>query len=170
MAGRLYVPVFQRGHLVGYQGRWAGELDWGAAGVPKYYTRPGMRKAQLVYNLDQAACRPVVAVCEGVTDVWRAGPAGVALFGKAASAAQLRLLVHTWYERHAVVLLDGDAAAEARVLGERLRPFFAGRLVLAFLPPEKDPGSCSREELWGRVRAAASDQGVSLPACSEAAP
>jgi hypothetical protein len=82
LRGRLYVPISQNSILVGWQGRWPGDLDWDAKGISKYYTMPGLRKGQLLYNLDLARQQPLVVVCEGVTDVWSVGSAGVALFGK----------------------------------------------------------------------------------------
>jgi hypothetical protein len=164
MRGRVYVPVCQDTRLVGWQGRWPGELDWGAEDIPKYFTMPGLRKSQLLYNEDLARRQPLVVICEGVTDVWRVGPAGVALFGKTASRQQLLRLTAGWMGKPAVVLLDADAQADAEELATSLWPFFRDRLVRVTLPDGMDPGSCSRDELWGFVRAEAARQGAKLPA------
>jgi hypothetical protein len=163
MRGRIYIPAYQDGVLVGWQGRLPADLDWHAVDAPKYYTMPGLRKSQFLYNQDAARRQPLVVVCEGCSDVWGVGPAGVALLGKDPGREQLRLLATLWAGRPAVVLLDPDAEAEARELAERLRPFFLGRLVLAVLPEGLDPGSCPRRELWAFLRAGATDQGVELP-------
>jgi hypothetical protein len=164
MEGRVYIPIFQGGAVVGWQGRWPAEADGPSAeGGPRYYTMPGLRKGQLLYNADVARRESLVVISEGVTDVWRVGPAGVALLGKVASAAQLRLLAAGWPGKPAVVLLDADAAAEAQRLAERLRPLFPSGLVRARLPEGLDPGSCERPGLWALLRAQAADQGVELP-------
>jgi hypothetical protein len=164
MAGRVYVPVHHEGVLVGWQGRRAANAGRAEDDEPKYYTMPGLQKGRQLYGRDVAVRQPLVVVCEGCSDVWRVGPPGVALLGKTASADQVRLLADSWLGKHAVVLLDGDAAPEAGVLADRLRPFFRGRLVLATLPDDLDPGDCPREDLWAFLRAAAVDQGVELPA------
>jgi hypothetical protein len=164
MRGRVYVPVLQDTKLVGWQGRWPGELDWAAEDVPKYYTMPGLRKSQLLYNEDLARMQPLVVICEGVTDVWRVGPAGVALFGKTASRQQLLRLASGWMGKSAVVLLDADAKADAEELTTSLRPFFRDRLVQVTLPDGKDPGSFPRDELWGIIQTEARRQGANLPA------
>jgi hypothetical protein len=164
MRRRIYVPVHQDTKLVGWQGRWPGELDWAAEDVPKYYTMPGLRKTQLLYNEDLARKQPLVVICEGVTDVWRVGPAGVALFGKDPSRQQLLRLASGWMGKPAVVLLDADAKADAEELATSLRPFFRDRLVQVTLPDGLDPGSCPREDLWKLLRAEAERQGANLPA------
>jgi hypothetical protein len=169
MRRRIYVPVRQDTKLVGWQGRWPGELDWGAEDIPKYFTMPGLRKSHLLYNEDLAHRQPLVVICEGVTDVWRVGPAAVALFGKTASRQQLLRLAAGWMGKPAVVLLDADAQADAEELAASLRPFFRNRLVQVTLPDGMDPGSCPRDELWDFLRAEAVRQGANLPAGTAAA-
>jgi hypothetical protein len=163
MRRRIYVPVRQDSKLVGWQGRWPGELDWGAEDIPKYFTMPGLRKSQVLYNEDLARRQPLVVICEGVTDVWRVGPAGIALFGKTASRQQLLRLAAGWMGKTAVVLLDADAQADAEDLATSLRPFFRERLVQVMLPDGLDPGSCPRDELWMFLRAEAAQQRANLP-------
>jgi hypothetical protein len=169
MLGRIYVPIRMGGRLVGWQGRYDGELDWAATGRPKYYNAPGMRKGQLLYNYDQALRQPLVVVVEGVTDVWRVGPAGVALFGKSASPEQARLLAAGWHGKPVVVLLDADAPEEAEKVRKQVAALHPEQVVVVTLPEGMDPGSCPRDELWGLVRAEAARQGANLPAGSVAA-
>jgi DNA primase len=164
MLGRIYVPIRMGGRLVGWQGRYAGELDWGATGKPKYYNAPGMRKGQLLYNYDQALRQPLVVVVEGVTDVWRVGPAGVALFGKSASPEQARLLAAGWHGKPVVVLLDADAADEAEKVRRQVAALHPEQVVVVTLPDGLDPGSCPRDELWKYLLDQAIRQGANLPA------
>jgi hypothetical protein len=170
MVGRLYVPVVQGGQLVGWQGRYPAELDWKATGVSKYYNMPGLRKGQLLYNLDQARGQPLVVVVEGVTDAWRVGPAAVALFGKTASEAQVQLLAACWRGQPVVILLDADAPEEAEKLRRRLEAFKSSPVVVAELPDGLDPGVCPRGLLWEFLRATALEQGVTLPGPAPARP
>jgi hypothetical protein len=158
-ADRLIIPVYLHGKMVGWQARYLGEPP--DARVPKYYTMPGMRKSQLLYNFDAASRSPFVVVCEGVTDVWAFGPEAVALFGKNISGPQTELICATWGQGAVVILLDGDAADEALevhdALGDRVR-----RKVIVPLPADKDPGDFVGERLRELVFAAALSQGVDL--------
>jgi DNA primase len=162
MRDRIYIPIFRDGVLVGWQGRWPADLNWRAVDFPKYYTSPGLKKSQLLYNQDLARQQPLVVVCEGVSDVWRVGPAGVALLGKTASREQIRLLATGWGGKPAIVLLDADAEQDARILTDQLRPFFGRRLVRAVLPQGLDPGQCPRADLWHFLQAMARGQDVEL--------
>jgi DNA primase len=162
MENRIYIPIVQDGELVGWQGRWPGATNRQCGEIPRYYTMPGLQKSKILYNMDSARGEPLVVICEGCSDVWRVGAAGVALLGKTASREQLRLLTTIWAGKTAVILLDADAATEARELFQRLRPFFGRRLVLAMLPEGLDPGVCPRESLWAFLQSAAAVQGVML--------
>lgn len=163
MSGRIYVPVTMDDALVGWQGRYPAELDWAAAGAPKYYNAPGMTKSQVLYNYDLARAEPVVVVVEGVTDVWRVGPAGVALFGKSASEAQVRLLAATWSDRPVLILLDAEAQAEARELRRRLVALHPRDVAVLSLPSGLDPASCPRALLGQYIVLTAQAQSVRLP-------
>jgi hypothetical protein len=169
MVGRVYVPIRMGGRLVGWQGRYAGELDWGATGKPKYYNAPGMRKGQLLYNYDQALRQPCVVVVEGVTDVWRVGLPAVALFGKSATQEQARHLAAGWHGKPVVILLDADATEEAEKVRHQVAALHPGQVVVVTLPDGLDPGSCPRDELWDFLRAEAKRQGANLPADSAVA-
>lgn len=149
---RIYVPFHQDGVLIGWQARFIGERDWSVSNIPKYFTMPGMRKSQHLYNLDVARAYPFVAVVEGVTDVWAVGPPAVALLGKTASPHQHDLLRRYWAAGTVCVLLDADAGAEA----DRLCRELAGavrRVVPMRLPAGADPGSFDRGFLAARLAA-----------------
>jgi DNA primase len=122
-----------------------------------------MRKGQLLYNYDQALRQPLVVVVEGVTDVWKVGPAGVALFGKSASPEQARLLAAGWHGKPEVVLLDADATEEAEKVRRQVAGLHPEQVVVVTLPAGMDPGSCPRDELWGVVRARRSGRGQICP-------
>jgi hypothetical protein len=157
--GRIIIPIEFGGKPVGWQARYVGESPHRA--VLKYWTMPGLHKSRIVYNHDRARAYPFVVLCEGAADVWRAGPWAVAPLGKGLSAAQKRLIGAGWGGGAAVVLLDGDAAAAARAVYDDLAGVVRGR-VLVGLPEDQDPADLPFEELWERVRTAASEQGVAL--------
>jgi hypothetical protein len=161
---RLILPVQLHGKLVGWQARCVGERDW-SGGVPKYYTMPGMKTSQTLYNFDRAARCPFVVLTEGATDVWRFGPEAVALFGKNLSEAQFELIagVPAWREGCVIVLLDGDAKEEGRKIKKRLARW-ARHAVWLGLPEGWDPGRYSTERLREVVFSGARRSGIDLTA------
>lgn len=161
-SGRLVVPFFRPGEeeVWGWQGRRI--VDGSLAEGPKYYTVGGFKKSHLLYGLERArkGDGPVL-VCEGVTDVWRAGKDAVALLGKSASQEQMRLIRKHLRGRPLVVALDSDARDEAKQLVEDLRSWRArslrpdsARVVRLRLPAGDDPCDLQRKELWRLARAA----------------
>jgi hypothetical protein len=160
---RIIIPVIQHGLFMGWQARCIGE-PWGDQ--PKYWTMPGMRKSQLLYNFDTASKSTFVVISEGPTDVWSFGPEAVALFGKSISGPQTRLVLSTWHT--VIVLLDGDAFSEAVGVYDALRA--VPNRVIVTLPKGTDPGTCDRESLRECVFEAAKRQGIDLGTLATAAP
>jgi len=152
--------------IVGYQGRVIGEV---AKKQRKYLFSDGTHKSLVLYGLDQmppAKSGPII-VCEGPTDVWRAGPGAVALLGKSISDAQCKLIRSEHPGRDVVVMLDPEASKEALKVADRLRGVLSrdlisgikpGRVVVAELPDDRDPGDCTREEIWGAAMRAIKPQ------------
>lgn len=165
-AGRVVIPLdaYVDGHgwcLVGWQAR---AIEPGEK--IKYYTRKNTPKSRMLYGLhaveDEGA--PVL-ICEGVTDVWSAGDNAVALLGKNISPAQRKLVRKSLSDRPLVVMLDPEAAAEAKEVAARIDETLdlslqgrhpKSRVVVARLPDERDPGDCTRAEIWKAARAALS--------------
>lgn len=163
--GRIVIPFYMNGRLVGWTARYVGEPP---ADVPKYYTMRSMKKSHVLYNFDHAKASPYVIVCEGSTDVWRAGPSSVALLGKTLSATQKNLLVASWGDGAVVILLDGDAHAEAQEIYDSLAGQVRQR-VLVLLPKDKDPSDLSSQELSRLILAEAKRQKVDLRSLTRAA-
>jgi hypothetical protein len=162
VGGRIVIPIYMGGKPAGWQARYAGDLpDWKS--TPKYYSCPGMKKTEVLYNYDGARKWPFAVVCEGATDVWRVGPQAVALLGKTASPAQKALIAAAWGRGAAVVLLDGDAARESEGLTADLRALVR-QVVEVRLPGGLDPGGCGHRELWSLIFRSAAEQGVDLGA------
>jgi hypothetical protein len=157
-SGRVIIPLHaylpdQGWIVVGWQGR-AIDPDERI----RYYTAEGTPKSRLLYGLDHVSAdgRPVL-ICEGVTDVWKAGHNAVAILGKHISAEQRKLIREHLSDRPLVVMLDPDAADQAKVVAGQIRETLnlkltgkspRSRVVVARLPDGRDPGDCTREEIW----------------------
>jgi len=155
--GRAIIPLYFEGRLVGWQGRYLGDIDWKAAGIQKYYNLPGLSKTLLLYEYDRAASipnRPYVVVVEGVTSAWAVGQHAVALFGKSMSARQQQLLLSTWAGRPILVYLDGSAVNESEKIVQALATHDAP-VVNVRLPAELDPGNLDPVANMGVLRHAA---------------
>ena len=110
--GRIIVPITARFERVGWQARYVGELDWKAAGVPKYFTMPGFKAGSYLYGADVATelSPQLIIVVEGVADVWAAGPSAVAILGKSINPAKFAIIAG-WAARGGLCLLGLDPGA-----------------------------------------------------------
>jgi hypothetical protein len=152
-------PATDNIRLAGWQAR--ALQDELGDGVPKYLTAAGMKKSELLYGLPNALMTtgPVVIV-EGVTDVWRLRTNAVALFGKTISAAQTSLVLQHCAGRPIVVLLDQDAAENARRVAQQIRSHRQAigdnaPVAIATLPKDReDPGECTHKESWNAIKRA----------------
>jgi hypothetical protein len=154
--GRLIIPIYFRNAYVGWQGRILSDsLD---LGMPKYYTMPGLKKSEMLYNFDNAVQQPFVVICEGVTDVWRFGLEAVALFGKTLSPTQAQLICARW--KTVIILLDGDAPEAAREIAARLSGV-RSKLIVP-LPADNDPADFDRGPLRETVFWTAQEKGIPL--------
>jgi hypothetical protein len=161
--GRIIIPVWrpamqfapdtasQPRVLTGWQARAVPEIQ-PVPGAPKYLSAAGFRKSESLYGLPQAlqSIGPIF-LCEGVFDAWRLGPGALALFGKTLSNQQKALLGCHFSAREVVVMLDADAAEDARRIRDqlqRVRGPGSPQVVIAMMPSGRtDPGECTQEEL-----------------------
>jgi len=157
LGGRMFIPC--------------GDGGWQARALngstPKYFTATGWQKSKTVYNLATAKQHPDCAIlCEGVTDVWRAGSRGLCLFGKSASSAQIDLISRNF--ECVAVALDTDAycvKGEAPGSGDKVIENLKAKGVRAFrvfLPEDKDPADCTVEELQQHVTKAATAERIKV--------
>jgi hypothetical protein len=156
--GRLLIPVcrLEQGKPVcwGWQSR---SIEPNDETRYRYFTAPRLKKSHLLYGLERvdASTAPVL-VCEGPTDCWRAGKNAVAVLGKHASEAQVRLIRKHLRGRPLVVALDPDAETTAEELLARIQGVRAGSILqpddapvaMLRLPDGRDPADCGRDELW----------------------
>jgi hypothetical protein len=120
---RIIIPVYERGTLYGWQARYIGDdvngQSFKEAGIPKYYTMPGMKRKLLGYNTDHAVRHQTILVVEGPTDVWRVGPQAFGLLGKTVSpflATKLRRQIGHYWGGDAVVAVQDCAVRQRCVL------------------------------------------------------
>lgn len=142
--GRVVIPIWFKNEYKGWQTRKLGD---GKAGGIKYCTAPGMRKSKVIYNYDMAIKQDYVVICEGVTDVWRVGSAGVCLFGKKASVEQIRLIKEGWKNKDICLLLDPDASKESAALYENLKVDCKNVFVIRLPEGVKDAALMDEEDL-----------------------
>ena len=155
----LVFPVRENGKLVGWQCRLlfdpksADEAFLKSMGYssrpPKYFTMPGFRKSDYLYNVDSARNSGVVVVTEGVFDCLRVGMPGVATFGKKVSDRQAGMLMSMWST--IALLLDPDAREEQDSLMMRLTRTGGPRIVPVELKGYKDAGECPQKELEAQI-------------------
>jgi hypothetical protein len=181
--GRIIIPIIMDETLVGWQGRYIGDLDWKEANVRKYYNLPGMKRRKLLYNWDRFRRSRILVLVEGVTGVWAVGDAGAALLGKTISAPQKvlihHLLTHDDRPRLLVLMLDPDvdndyrSAQKLAMVFSDMRATFEKRGGAAFrvqLPPGTDPGDYAHDAIWERIYAAGDAHGVDVTAFLDQAP
>lgn len=132
---RLIIPAYREGALMGWQARFVGTPPHKT--IPKYYSAPGMKRNQILYNFDNAKKHDFVVVMEGPTDVWSFGPEAVALFGKSLSTAQTQMLLGTWNTIY--ICLDGDALIDAQGIYDQLGTQARCKRLVK-LPDRLDPG------------------------------
>jgi hypothetical protein len=113
----------------------------------KYHTSPGLRKSQVLYNLDQACAYDLGVLVEGVLDVGGVGPCGVAGFGKKYSEHQIGLAKRHW--KVLVSLLDSDAGSETQAMVFALGA--VKPVAQVSLPGGKDPGSTKTRVIWTEI-------------------
>ena len=164
-ANSLVFPIWMNGDVAGWQARLIYDPDklddtfCAALGFPKedgkwnrppkYFTNPGIKKTQILYNFDLARRYPMVVLTEGVFDVFAVGPSAVAALGKDYHDNQISLIKTYW--DHAIILLDPeDKTAKAR---RRLVKELSGTIKVTEvnLKYYSDPGSAPTEEIWRQI-------------------
>ena len=123
---------------------------------------PGFAKSAVIYNYDQAMGYEVIAVVEGITDVWKVGVWGMALFGKTMSQRQLALLADAAERRQKWMVLIGDASTKRDAAAASwMENFFRLRersrrpkRIWLHVCEEGDPGDRTPDELHDIVNKA----------------
>lgn len=160
--GRLIIPIYHDGRLVGWQGRYPADPDWKTVGMPKYYTMPGMKRSAILYNLDRAKAEPFVVVVEGPTSAWRVGDCAVALLGGSISAHQQQLLMMHWAGKPIIFLLEAEKADEMLRTVNAMRRSNSSPILTYTFPKGKDPGNSTPAELLAIVEGIAAAARVTL--------
>lgn len=146
---RLLIPILWDGVEVSFQTR-----DVSGKADLKYLACPPRREVrshkQILYGRQDRWGRTGILV-EGVTDVWRLGPAACATFGIGYVAEQVRELART-FDRVAIVFdPEPQAQAKARELAATLRVVMRQEPVVVEIDAE-DPGSMRQDDADHLVR------------------
>jgi DNA primase len=148
MAGRVCIPIHnEKGELVAYAGRWAGEEV--PEEVERYKLPAKFEKHRVLFNLHRINDPEHVVLVEGYWSVFRLHALGVpvaGLMGTSIAPEQLALLRERG-TRFVTLLLDGDdAGKQAR---ERALPPLADSFFVAapLLPEGEKPDTLGEAEL-----------------------
>jgi hypothetical protein len=161
VTGRLIIPIWWDGQLVGWQAR-AITKD----ADPKYYTMPGLPKQRILFNGDRARKFPFCVVVEGVFDAFTVGACAVATLGHKLSWTQ-RELLSKWFGNGAVCLLyDPDAVADIELNLYLMKGMFKGGIFTVPLAKKWDPGCIPTDYLWHLIYGAGKKAGVDVPVMS----
>jgi hypothetical protein len=118
---RLLIPILQRMRTAGWQARIIGQGKYEHSHKKKYIFPGGSKKGEWIYNMDTALYEVDITLVEGVSDVWRVGSGGIALFGKKPSSVQYQIMSYLWkVAGSCVICLDKDAQKEAKKVHEHL--------------------------------------------------
>ena len=121
---------------------------------PKYLNPPDLR-SHLLYGWQNVTSRGDLVLVEGPFDVVRLishGLAAVAIFGLSLSHAQKVLLAQAQLSS-ITVMLDAGVETEAEKIAVSLQQF-VGKVYIARLPSNMDPGETTREIAWKTFRSA----------------
>lgn len=189
--GTIVIPVRENGRDIAWQARLLYDPDkvkegeeaaygWKCEGgkykkPPKYFTSPGFKKGEHLFNFDQASRCGFVVVTEGAFDAMRVGRCAVAAFGKGLTDTQVQILRDCW--RLVVLLLDPDAESDQEGLRRRVEgsgPFggqtSGTRCVSVHLSGYKDAGEAPESEVRRQIVLAAAAEGVDLSEYSRTNP
>lgn len=117
---------------------------------PKYFTAPGLRKGDVLFNFDQAKKNSTVVITEGVFDAMSVGSSAVAIFGKSISDNQLRLIKSYWTT--AIIMLDPDDADQQSFKMAEVLKMALKCVIVVKLKGYKDPGDAPRAEIWKQIQ------------------
>lgn len=167
-AGRIYVPIYRRKELRGWQMRYVGDLPKEKGGPPKWWSCPHMKRRNLLYNFDQARKFRTGVIVEGPGDTWSFGPMATCTFGASMSSYQQREFVTAFRDGSGVLLYDPDLlerevtkAAYHRLVADLAGKFKDGFAPVA-LPKFSDPGGLDRCFLRAYVTREAKAMGVKV--------
>jgi hypothetical protein len=156
---KIIYPIICNGAIAFWQARlcFTPTKEQQHNGIRKYYFTAGSKKSDFLYNKDAAIDSltssdiGIVVLVEGVTDVHKVGPKGLAFFGKTPSLRQCQIIKNTpLSSAYGILLLDGDASEDVDAFMEKYSgdKLFDKGLIPIRLPEDQDPGDLSRESIW----------------------
>lgn len=163
---RIYIPVYVKKELRFWQTRYPDDIDFKAAGFPKYFGCPGSHKADILYNSERAFKYNTGVIVEGVTDVWKIQKHAMCLFGKTISGVQFDMLVSVFSApgRSLCLFLDNEAYQEESVKKHirKLKRALPGKFAKIIPPEGKDPGSLDPKFCLRFIETEAAKQGLEV--------
>jgi len=160
LAGRVFIPVFNNGSLIGWQARISDNTTFTKQ---KYYNCPGWQKSSSIYNLDNARKNRLGLLVEGVTDVWRVGAGAFSTYGKSLSTVQEDIITSNW--ESVGVLYDPDTDNDKTKSAMKAIMRLRNKVKNVFrinLPDGRDPADCSYGNVWDCIERDAERAGLTV--------
>lgn len=132
--------------------------EWGDSVVPKYYTCPGMKKSLILGGLTLAKTSRDVAVVEGPLDYYKAGRHCVYTFGDSVSEDQIRMIKNNW--DRVFILRDPEVDVNSKKFKRVLDGLYPLQVYHLCLSGDRDPGKCSRQEIWQEISSHVGDSSL----------
>ncbi len=110
--GRIIIPIRRKGKVVGWQGRYVGDINFKREDIPKYFNWPHMDKSSWVIELAKARRYHTGVIVEGYPSVWRVGRMCMPLLGQTLNDQQIRMIKRAFRGGAVVYLPDPDVWAD----------------------------------------------------------
>lgn len=161
---RIIFPIFHNKEMVAWQGR-ALDEDIKGTDIPKYQFPKHAQVKFYLYNLDSARWYDYGILVEGVTDVFKCGPSGMAAFGKTISQRQLKLMIDIFGQRGIIRIPDMDdpyayAQAKEEVDMWNVCGYFKNKALIVTPPKGTDPGNLTHADIQNLVK---TQTGITIP-------
>lgn len=156
---RIIIPVRMRAKHQGWQSLSTTHTD-----KYKYFSAPGLKTSELIYNFDQAREYETPVIVQEPTEVWAFGRMAMCPLGASPSDKQVQILIAA-LRRKCVILLQRQP--EKKLLAgppfsAKLESRWDGNLVVIHYPPDIPPGATGRNVLRELVANTAKKRGFSV--------
>jgi len=159
---RIIVPIRDATGLIGWQGRFVGDIDFKREGVIKYFTCPDMTYSTGVLNLHIARRYHTGIMVEGWYDRFAIGPMAFPLMGHQFNDSQIGQIAVAFRHGSVVYLLDPDEfdTDKHKKLSLQLRTKLPGQVAFVRLPEGVDPDELDKSVMRPYIIQEAAKQDV----------
>ena len=160
--GRILIPIFYKGEMRSWTGRYIGQ-DIPGARIKKYYNCPGHPYQSLGYNLDTALQYSTIVLVEGALDTIKTGPFAVGILSNKLNAILKKKIIRGLQkygeEAAIVVMLDPEQNEEEARRGVKHHievtaaafEEYVPTILKVYLPLGSDPASMSSNKIMSHI-------------------